>query len=132
MANKERGYVRVDVGGKACRLKFDINAMCEIEDRFDMDFLRVLKEKTLDARTVRGLLWAAMLHDNPEITEAEVGSMMLPSDFLAVKTAITQAFAAALSGASEDGASKKKPSGTGRRSSGSRGKSGSAAKSSGD
>lgn len=92
MANKEEGFVtiRLDV---VRLLKFDLNALAEFEQQMGYTvnslFLRVkeaaaesrLKAATvIGFREVRALLWAALLHENPELTIREAGKIASQGD----------------------------------------------------
>jgi hypothetical protein len=76
MANPHRGTVDIDIGGKPRTLKIDLNALAEAEDRLGVsgmnDILPLLDR--VSVRAVRCLLWAALLHEEPDLTEKEVGS----------------------------------------------------------
>ena len=76
MANPHRGTVDIEIGGKPRTLKIDMNALAEVEDRLNIsglnDILPLLDR--VSVRAVRCLLWAALIHEDPDLTEKEVGS----------------------------------------------------------
>lgn len=76
MANPHRGGVAIEVGGKDRTLKFDLNALAEVEDRLKLsginDVIPLLER--ISIRTVRCLLWAGLFHEDPTLTEKDVGS----------------------------------------------------------
>lgn len=76
MANPHRGTVTLTVEGKERTLKIDLNALAEVEDRLKVsgmnDIIPLLERVSI--RAVRCLLWAALLHEQPDLTEREVGS----------------------------------------------------------
>lgn len=76
MANPHRGTVAIEVGGKDRTLKFDLNALAEVEDRLKLgginDVIPLLER--ISIRAVRCLLWAGLAHEDPTLTEKDVGS----------------------------------------------------------
>ena len=57
-------------------LKFDLNAMAELEDRYgsvDAAFAELDKNSI---KAVRFILWAGLIHEDPELTEKQVGSLI--------------------------------------------------------
>lgn len=58
------------------RLLFDLNAMAELEDRYGSvdNAFEALQENSIKA--LRCVLWAGLIHDNPELTEHTVGSLI--------------------------------------------------------
>ena len=55
-------------------IQFDLNALCEIEDKLGID-LKDLPEVDVNARTLRVLLWAGLLSDDPDITLETAGHL---------------------------------------------------------
>lgn len=83
MGNRERGIVDIDVDGQTYKLRFDANAMCELESRADMsmsEFLAKLdkaaRDKTLRMSDVRLLMWAGLTEAHPDIEAKEVGTII--------------------------------------------------------
>jgi hypothetical protein len=76
MANPHRGAVAIEIGGKPRTLKIDLNALAEAEDRLKVsgmnDILPLLER--VSVRAVRCILWVALIHEDPDLTEQEVGS----------------------------------------------------------
>lgn len=77
MANRHRGEVEVELDGETHKLRFTLNALAEVEDRLNLASIADILEtiKALSVRTLRTLLWAGLLHEQPELTEREVGEM---------------------------------------------------------
>jgi hypothetical protein len=76
VANPHRGTVALEIGGKERTLKIDLNALAEVEDRLKvsgMNDLMPLLER-VSIRAVRCLLWAALIHEDPTLTEKDVGA----------------------------------------------------------
>lgn len=62
--------------GKERHLKYTLNALVEIEDKYgtvDAGF-ELLDKGSIKA--ARFILWAGLIHEDPELTEIEVGSLM--------------------------------------------------------
>lgn len=91
--------VPVELGGKTRNLKFGYNALCALEGALGIPISDIGKKLvgSVDLRTVRGLVWAGLIHESPEMTLDEVGNML--NDDLArlgeVSTKVGDAFAAA-------------------------------------
>lgn len=62
--------------GKERYLKFTLNALAELEDRYGTveDAFKALETNSIKA--VRTILWAGLLHEDPNITEHEVGNLI--------------------------------------------------------
>jgi len=91
--------IPIELGGQRRSLRFDFNALCALEEESDISILEI--GKTLEAgsfkiSTIRTILRAGLLHDNPKLTLHEVGAMIdlasLPTIMEAVTEAITAAF----------------------------------------
>lgn len=83
MGNPVRGIVDVDAGGKAVRLQFTANAICDFEDREKTGFVEFLAK--LDAEGASGkvrlsdmrkLIWAGMIEHQPEATLRDAGAII--------------------------------------------------------
>lgn len=55
-------------------LRFDLNAMIELEDRYGSIDEAFQKAQEGNMKALRTLIWAGLIHSNPELTEQEVGS----------------------------------------------------------
>lgn len=77
MANRHRGEVDVELGGKIRQLRFTFHALALVEEKLGLTSIEEvfprLQAKSL--RVVITLLWAGLIHDEPELTEREVGEM---------------------------------------------------------
>ncbi|MHB8171210.1 MAG: hypothetical protein ACYDG6_06675 [Thermincolia bacterium] len=66
--------VRLDLGDKQRTLRFDLNALILLEEKFgDITFLP-LDGKNIKLSAVRTLLWVGLVHEDESLTEKEVGS----------------------------------------------------------
>lgn len=125
MANPHRGTLEIEIGGKTRTLKFDLNALVEVEDRLKlggMNEVIPLLER-ISIRAVRCLLWAGLVHEDPTLTEKDVGAWSINT--AEVVTLLGQALGVAFAvsvdpsaakGAEGNGARPKTSAGTGSRS----------------
>ena len=63
--------------GKKRTLRFTLNALAELEDRYGSvqnAFDKLEKENSMKA--LRCVLWAGLIHESPELTEREVGDLI--------------------------------------------------------
>lgn len=57
-------------------LKYDLNAMAELEELYgDVDAVFAKLEKG-SFKSIRSVLWAGLLHEDPTLTEQQVGSLI--------------------------------------------------------
>lgn len=62
--------------GKERHLKYTLNALVEIEDKYGtVDAGFALLDKG-SIKAARFILWAGLIHEDPELTEVEVGALM--------------------------------------------------------
>jgi hypothetical protein len=74
MANSERGEVEITLD-KPRILKYDFNAWIEIEERLGFR-PEDLSNRELKLKDIRFILWAGLIHEDPELTEHQVGAMI--------------------------------------------------------
>lgn len=85
-------YVTVELGGKERHLRYTMQAMAEVEEHLGItNIFQDIASIPLNARNLRTLLWAALLHESPELTEAEVGGWIDGENFEAVSVAFAEA-----------------------------------------
>lgn len=78
MARVKNEY-KFQVEGKDYSLKFDMNALAEMEEALDLTVPQIGQlalEGKFGVKLVRGLLWAGLLHSNPNLTIAEAGEIL--------------------------------------------------------
>lgn len=75
MANKKRGEIEVELGGKTRIMKLTMNDFAELMDLYGgeplLDLLGRLDK--LDVRVLRSMLWLALKHEDKDLTEKQVG-----------------------------------------------------------
>jgi len=83
------------IGGKERHLVFDFNAICVAEKVSGVNLLKAAVSE-INATNIRGLLYAALLRDDPKLTLDEVGSWSSFKNLANVHTAITTAWFASI------------------------------------
>lgn len=96
----ERGIV-IDIGGEERRIRFDVNALIDLEDALNIDIMErpesiveLFEKPTL--RRIRTLLWAGLLHENPNLTLREAGALIDTENMNVVGAAMRGVFFGAL------------------------------------
>lgn len=77
--------ITVKLGGKERALAYDLNAFSAIEDEGGIG-------DGMSAKSIRLMLWAGLLHEDPELTIREVGAMVAPRDLETIAEAVGAAF----------------------------------------
>jgi hypothetical protein len=72
----ERTFVEVELGGKARLLKFDFNAICEVEERTGKGIAAIFSEQQVGFNTVRLFLWAGLKWKIPGLQPQQVGQWL--------------------------------------------------------
>lgn len=88
MAGKATG---LKLGGKTHRLRYDLNALAALEERLGLKSLTDFENLEVRIGTIRTMLWAGLLHENPDLTEQEVGAMVDGSNMNEVVEGVTRA-----------------------------------------
>lgn len=90
MANKHRGYVDIQLDKKR-KLRYTMNALAEIEDALGVTMGEIDTVK-MTIKNIRVILWAGLIHEDPELTVEEVGNMVDLQNLDEVQEKITEAF----------------------------------------
>ena len=108
MANKKRGQVSVEIGGKSRKMWLTLNDFAELQDRFDGKPVTEILQKLnqMDVRVLRAILHLALRHDDPDLTENQVGDFEFSIADIASK--LGECIALSLSGGKEDDSAKGK------------------------
>src|SRR5690606_37211406 len=56
MANKHRGYVPIEIGGETYQLRYDFNALAQLDQRLGQSFFKVLSEGNIGLHVIREAL----------------------------------------------------------------------------
>jgi hypothetical protein len=76
MANKYRGEVEVEIGGKRRILKFSINEVTALEQQAGMPVSRFFSAENAGISTIHIGMYFGLKHYNPRVTKAQVGDWM--------------------------------------------------------
>ena len=71
--------VTIELGGKERHLKYDLNAIAEIGERLNItisftNFVQDLMSTPLPFSALRVILWAGLIHEDPDLTPKDVGA----------------------------------------------------------
>jgi len=100
---KDEG-VKITLGNKEFEVRFDLNALCNLQEKFG-DFTKAFDglEKQ-DFKKIRALLHVGLANgENIKITEEEVGALINMKNITIVTDALTQAFGDAMPSTDEEG-----------------------------
>lgn len=105
MANKERGQVSIDIDGKAYKLVYSTNALCELEDALNRNVNSITTEvqdpSKVRLKTLRAMFWAGLTEHHPDIDLKAAGNLMTIGGASAVMTKVGEAFRLAFPEADE-------------------------------
>ncbi|MFC6644139.1 hypothetical protein ACFQBQ_00740 [Granulicella cerasi] len=87
--------VYLDIAGKKRKLLFDFNAIIKVEELTGINLLQAVVSD-LEAKNIRALLYASLLHDEPNLTIEEVGSWITLKNLANIRTAINTAWFASI------------------------------------
>lgn len=98
MANQHRGYVEIKLD-RPRTLKFTFNALAQLEDVLNLESIIELETKKLSVKIVRAMLWAALLHEDENLTLEDAGRLMdQAASFVELVQSIQKAYQIAMSG----------------------------------
>lgn len=85
----------IDIGGRSLDLLLDVNGVVVFEEEMHEGFYRFIARSQVEdyvptVREIRALLYASVLHHQPEMTVQELGRMAMPADLLNIFTAIKE------------------------------------------
>lgn len=83
--------VTLVLNGDEYQLCYDHNAIVQAEKATGINLLFAAATSPT-ATTIRGLLWSALLRDNPELTIDEVGSWITPRNIVTINAALKAAW----------------------------------------
>lgn len=95
---------KIELKGQEFDVRFDLNALCELQDKFgDLELAFDGLDKG-DFKKIRSLLHIALANGEKEnITEKEVGALIDFTNLNVITEALTTAFSNAMPTASEEG-----------------------------
>lgn len=75
MANKYRGELSTNIGGRDRIIKFTLNDLADLQDHCDRPLKLIFDSlEDMDVKIIRTLLYFGLRNDDPELTERAVGS----------------------------------------------------------
>ena len=83
--------VELVINGKTYQLCYDHNAIVQAEKATGINLLESAF-RIQSAEALRGMLWASVLKQNPDLTIEEVGTWLNPRNFLTVREALLAAW----------------------------------------
>lgn len=71
-------HVEITIFDKPRKLRFDVNALCDVEPLIGGGLFEVLVDADRMTRlsTIRGLMWAGLKHEDPTLMVGKVGQMI--------------------------------------------------------
>lgn len=72
----EATYKKITLNGDVHVLKYDFNAISELEEYYNKGIHAVVSEETIGFNTVRNIFWAGMLWKNPTLKPHHIGKML--------------------------------------------------------
>ena len=89
---------KVELGGKERTLRVDFNALALIEERTGKSVMNLQDFKTMKSTDIRSIVWACLVHEEPALTETEVGKMLTMATLPKVLSAFTEAMTRSMRG----------------------------------
>lgn len=89
--SKHKGFIEIELD-KPRRLKYDWNAVAEIEDRHDtslIELMEAISEKKIGR--LRIALWGGLIHEDESLTLKQVGEMINFENFTHIMEKVTEA-----------------------------------------
>lgn len=75
--NSLRGFTKIELGASEYNVKYDINALCSLEQELGNKSLQeIFSQESLNFSWIRSVLWAGLLYSDPKITPKKVGRML--------------------------------------------------------
>lgn len=68
--------VEIELGGKTRKLRYDFNALADIEDKAKVGIGALLSGERIGFSTIRLLLWGGLKHENRGLTIDVTGGMV--------------------------------------------------------
>jgi hypothetical protein len=85
--------VKIDLDRERA-LRFDFNALSLFEETTGLNSLDASIWSSLNAKSLRAMLWAALKHDDPSLTQEQVGAMLHSGNIGYITERITEAYKA--------------------------------------
>ena len=69
-------YVEVELGGAVRKLRYDFNAIVDLENYFNKGIGAILNEEQAGFRVIRAMYWAGVRAFNKKVTIEQVGNWL--------------------------------------------------------
>lgn len=69
-------YVEVTFGDQVKQLRYDFNAISDLEEKFGKGIAVIVSEEQVGFRALRLFYWAGLKHKDPGLTVQRVGQML--------------------------------------------------------
>ena len=93
--NKAKPVIKIMLD-KERTLKLDLNAMVAFEEAIGRSLFDFGKGEKLDARCLRALLWACLLHEDETLTEKQVGAWISTDNMAAIDAKLEEVSSASM------------------------------------
>lgn len=98
---KRKGLVEIQLDKKR-NLKFNFNAICNFEEATGKSIASLGETKEFKMSDLRALLWAGLVHEDPDLTIEEAGELFdYAESFQYVSEKITEAVNLGINGGNE-------------------------------
>lgn len=70
--------IPIEFGGQTRNIQYGVNALCELEGVLGKSFFQIIDAVagSVSVSDLRGLIWAGLLHETPNLTLGQVGEWM--------------------------------------------------------
>lgn len=91
--------VKIELGDLGERIiRVDFNCLALIEDKLGRPFTKMGNWQELQMKDMRSIAWAALVHEDPKLTERQVGEVLSMSNMNDVVSKFMQAMTIAVGG----------------------------------
>jgi hypothetical protein len=101
--NSYRGLIEIDLDGRRRHLRYPMNSLIALKEQAGLESFELFdglsKDGPLTAEKLklfRFLLWAGLIHEDPELTVDQVGNMVELGDFAHLQLAILKSYSGAM------------------------------------
>lgn len=104
--------VTLEIGGKVRQLAYDFAAICTAEKLTGINLMKAASFQDLSFNDVRGLLYAALLHDEPKLTLEEFDRTCGPQimhNLIVCQAAVAEAWFGSVPDPKDEAAGEEKP-----------------------
>lgn len=74
--SRQQGFIEVEFNGENKLLRFDFNALADLEDHFNIGIANIMSEQRIGFSTIRALYWAGLKWKDKGLTLERAGAMI--------------------------------------------------------